>query len=192
MRYIKITEKNYEEILAKIKSMSDNYLFLEKSYRLKDNKILKDFTLPFFRMDKKLGKLVPRCIIFIDACEHHFRKSFMSMSYFPTVTYYPEDFQKNENLYVDKVNYELYEKYKSLIMLSTGSFSSVVLSYGDKIKFTPFGFSVIIAEKFFKKEFKNRSYKFSYVKYRKVSYGEKQIIIAKRIRDKEEYNDWEV
>lgn len=161
-----ITEQNYESILNRIKKFTDKYFMLEKYDVFIDNKKTKDNSRFYFNIDDffyekngkyKRHKKIYFRKIFIEAVEHHFRKSYLGTS---EIMFISDDAKD----YYNKINRELYEEYKSVILLSKGIGEGIPLSIGDKVRFDPFGFTI------FQNDHDTKTvYKYSFIIFSKIN-----------------------
>lgn len=131
---IVLTEENYEDILKKIKKTTNNYRMLTRFQVFKEDldheekQYRRGFLLKSFRCVQKNGWIVMKhnfhkLNFFIKATEHFFKVAYDEN---------PESFDGN-----------MYIKMHSLIHMSMGVDSALVLGLGDSIMFLPFGGFVV-------------------------------------------------
>lgn len=140
-RLYTLTEDNYKEVLSKLEKYCRNWRFLSRTTT--------------YKVDKRNKKdNYPKSKISFQSKSWGYRRKFVMQkgNLVPTMKMV---FVENDSFIVPKEHnfkirhdnnlfdyYDMWEDYKPLIHITTGSLNTMVLTYGDTVLFTKYGFTI--------------------------------------------------
>lgn len=141
-RLYTLTEDNYKEVLSKLEKYCRNWRFLSRTTTYKVDKRNKKDNYPKSKISfqsKSWGYRLRHLADLMDKSK--FVPVFMESDTFIIPT--EHNFKKNhdDQLFV---GYDYWDDMKPLIHLCTGGSTAIVLTYGDTVLFTKYGFTICV------------------------------------------------